>query len=47
MSFAPAPWRAGTSISSPSAHTLTDGTVDLVELPEWNGIHERYVARGG
>jgi len=28
------------------SQTLSGGTVDLVELPDWNGIHERYVARG-
>ncbi len=27
------------------AHTLAGGSVDLVELPEWNAIHERYLAR--
>jgi uncharacterized protein YndB with AHSA1/START domain len=26
------------------AHTLAGGTVDLVELPGWNAIHERYLA---
>jgi uncharacterized protein YndB with AHSA1/START domain len=28
-------------------HTLGRGTVDLVGLPEWPGIHERYIARDG
>jgi uncharacterized protein YndB with AHSA1/START domain len=28
-------------------HTLEGGTVDLIELPEWHAIHERYVARDG
>ena len=28
-------------------HTLGGGTVDLAELPEWNAIHDRYVARDG
>jgi uncharacterized protein YndB with AHSA1/START domain len=27
------------------AHGLGGGTVDLVELPEWEAIHQRYVAR--
>jgi uncharacterized protein YndB with AHSA1/START domain len=28
-------------------HALGGGTADLVGLPEWNAIHERYVARDG
>jgi uncharacterized protein YndB with AHSA1/START domain len=28
-------------------YALTGGTVDLVGFPEWEGIHQRYVARDG
>jgi uncharacterized protein YndB with AHSA1/START domain len=28
-------------------HVLGGGATDLVQLPEWNAIHERYVARDG
>jgi uncharacterized protein YndB with AHSA1/START domain len=28
-------------------HVLGGATADLVEIPEWNAIHERYVARDG
>jgi uncharacterized protein YndB with AHSA1/START domain len=28
-------------------HTLGGGTVDLVNLPEWPAVHERYIARDG
>ena len=28
-------------------HALAGGTVDLIELPEWNAIHGRSVARDG